>query len=463
MYSLNFEIQKSLNMKKHLLKTSFFLLLMVVGWACRKDVVNTEGRFVKKVLSDKSPDLIKRLEQLKKAFYENELDKKLIPNIDQKLVWEPDWKHPKVQTVNDSTSYVFFKLLAYVKQDGKLMEAKEVDAASYLMVKNEQDFYKAFYRPEVTTAEAKELNMSAFSGKLLLTNLKSSENYLLKYVNGKRDETLLQSQLSITKQANGSQTPSVSSWEERCRNEMKWCTYVTASYLCGGQLIIEYSENCRWPSYCQNAVWILTDYDMVDVCEYVWFPDPPSPPDQGGGSGSDNGGQKAGGDEEPASYNWRNKLTSTNWSTYLNQEPPHTIRNGVGVEIPNPESFNCHYYTFYEIDPSALIESDAYNGWPKIFNNVLLQNWQKVTNNIKVGDVVLYFREGINGPNTLSHSGRVVGVDAQGNATLISSKMGVYQIISHHPRDIPVSYGSNEATYIANGTTYPSRIYFRKK
>ncbi|WP_128353368.1 hypothetical protein [Pedobacter chitinilyticus] len=93
-----------------------------------------------------------------------------------------------------------------------------------------------------------------------------------------------------------------------------------------------------------------------------------------------------------------------------------------------------------------------------------LQTWQQVTDNIKVGDVVLYLREGANGPNTLAHSGRVVGVDARGKATLISSKMGIYQIITHHPRDIPVSYGSNQANYTAtNGITYPSRIYFRKK
>ncbi|SDD83270.1 hypothetical protein SAMN04488024_10891 [Pedobacter soli] len=38
-----------------------------------------------------------------------------------------------------------------------------------------------------------------------------------------------------------------------------------------------------------------------------------------------------------------------------------------------------------------------------------------------------------------------------------------YEIIEHHPRDIPKSYGSNEATFVVNGKTEPSRIYWRKK
>lgn len=448
-------------MKKHLLKNSLFVLLMVVGWACRKDVVNTEGRFVKKVLSDKSPDLAKRLEKLKKAFYENELDKKLVPNIDQKLVWEPDWKHPKVQTINDSTSYVFFKLLAYVKQDGKLMEAKEVDAASYLMVKNEQDFYKALYRVKNGLRET-DINLTHFSGGLLLNNLKNNQSFLLNYLNGK---IVNDAKISLDKLVGSSGTgkiPTTAYWESYCRTEMRECTYVSSGSInCTGNIYFEivYSYDCSWPSPVCGVPFYVSDFAYREVCENVWFPDPPNP---GGGGGNGNSGQQTVGDEEPASYNWRSKLTD-DWDTYLRQEPPHRIRNGVGVEIPNPESFNCHYYTFHDIDPSALIGSQASDGWPKIFDNVLLQNWQKVTSNIKVGDVVLYFREGINGPNTLSHSGKVVGVDAQGNAILISSKMGIYQIITHHPRDIPVSYGSNQATYIANGTTYPSRIYFRKK
>lgn len=448
-------------MKKHLLKNSLFVLLMVVGWACRKDSMNTEQQYVKKVLSEKSPDLAKRLEKLKKAFYENELDKKLVPNIDQKLVWEPDWKHPKVQTINDSTSYAFFKLLAYVKQDGKLMEAKEVDASSYLMVKNEQDFYKALYRVKNGLRET-DINLTHFSGRLLLNNLKNNQSFLLNYLNGKIVNDAKISLDKLGSSTGAGKIPTTAYWESYCRTEMRECTYVSSGSInCTGNIYFEivYSYDCTTPSPVCGVPFYLSDFSYQEVCINVWFPDPPNP---GGGGGGDNGGQQAGGDEEPASYNWRNKLTD-DWDAYLNQEPPHRIHNGVGVEIPNPESFNCHYHTFHDVDPSALIGSQASDGWPKIFDNVLLQNWQKVTTNIKVGDVVLYFREGINGPNTLSHSGKVVGIDAQGNATLISSKMGIYQIITHHPRDIPVSYGSNQATYISNGTTYPSRIYFRKK
>lgn len=62
----------------------------------------------------------------------------------------------------------------------------------------------------------------------------------------------------------------------------------------------------------------------------------------------------------------------------------------------------------------------------------------------------------------LLHSGKVVGVDANGYANEISSKMGTYEIITHHPRDVPTSYGSTSPTYNYNGTTYKSREYYRK-
>lgn len=63
-----------------------------------------------------------------------------------------------------------------------------------------------------------------------------------------------------------------------------------------------------------------------------------------------------------------------------------------------------------------------------------------------------------NGPNWngtghgMTHSGKVIAVDGSGSATMISSKMGEYNVISHHPRDIPVSYGPTEPSYNFGGT-----------
>lgn len=285
----NFEIQKSLNMKRHLLKTSLFLLLTVLGLACRKDSLNTEQQYVKKVLSEQSPDLNKRLELLKKAFYQEELDKKLVPNIDQKLVWEPDWKHPMVQTINDSTSYVFFKLLAYVKQDGKLMEAKEVDAASYLMVKNEQDFYKALYRVKNGPREI-EVDLAHFSGRLLLNNLKNNQSFLLNYLNGK---IVNDAKISLDKLGSSGGTgkiPTTAYWESYCRTEMRECTYVSSGSInCTGNIYFEivYSYDCTTPSPVCGVHFYLSDFSYQEVCIDVWFPDPPNP-GGGGGGGSFN-------------------------------------------------------------------------------------------------------------------------------------------------------------------------------
>lgn len=49
------------------------------------------------------------------------------------------------------------------------------------------------------------------------------------------------------------------------------------------------------------------------------------------------------------------------------------------------------------------------------------------------------------------HSGIVVEVDSDGYATKISSKMGEYDVIEHHPRDIPEQYGSSAPTFTING------------
>lgn len=85
----------------------------------------------------------------------------------------------------------------------------------------------------------------------------------------------------------------------------------------------------------------------------------------------------------------------------------------------------------------------------------------KKLNVIKVGD-----RDYKNTNNQIewTHSAIVTEVDSEGYATKISSKMGpYYEIIEHHPRDIPAFYGSNQASFLPNGKTEPSRIYWRKK
>ena len=157
-------------------------------------------------------------------------------------------------------------------------------------------------------------------------------------------------------------------------------------------------------------------------------------------------------DREPASYYWRPKLKKIeDFHVYLTFVPDDTDPKDI---------YNCYYHAFGEI-PNATTEP----GSPKYMTEfVLPASWIRVTGNIQVGDRIGYYMPNANGSGPAwTHAGVVIEVDSEGYATKISSKMGAYyEIIEHHPRDIPESYGSNEPSFIVNGKTEPYRIYWRK-
>lgn len=164
-------------------------------------------------------------------------------------------------------------------------------------------------------------------------------------------------------------------------------------------------------------------------------------------------------DREPATYYWRPKLTSTDFSNYLTETTPMDIEVSPGVFAKNANAFNCHYHAFGGEYASATLD-----GYPKWVLNIKLEGkkWKEVTGNVQVGDRVMYFADN-NGILSWTHSAVVTEVDANGYATKVSSKMGTFQIIEHHPRDIPSSYGSMSPTFILGGKTVLSRVYWRKK
>lgn len=243
------------------------------------------------MLSKNSLDLTKRLDVIKSEFYKRKLDVKFAPKDDKGIIWTIEWSNPKVQTVNDSVSYVFYRFTAQVQREGKLFKAQETGAATYLMVKNEKEFYKAFFylppnlRSKNPIDDTPELIMRNFTGKLLLSNLESKKSFLLDYKNGSVSDEYKKNQLSFKKlQSVGS---AISYFETVCHYEMAWCTYATYYMSCGGGIIIEYRQECQVPSYCQSSIWILIDSDIQEVCEQVWFPDPPIDPGSSGGDGGD--------------------------------------------------------------------------------------------------------------------------------------------------------------------------------
>lgn len=234
-------------------------------------------------------DISTRLDKIKQEFYKRKLDSNFTPKDDKGIIWTPEWSNPKIQTVSDSVSYVFYQLKAQVKREGKLVEAREVGAVTYLMIKNEKEFYKAFFylppnlRSKNPIDDTPELIMQNFTGKLLLSNLESKKSFLLDYKNGSVSDEYKKNLLSLRKlQSVGS---AISYFETVCHYEMVGCTYVTYLQSCGGSIVIAYAQNCQEPSYCQNSIWILTDSNMQEVCEQVWFPNPPIDPGSGGGGG----------------------------------------------------------------------------------------------------------------------------------------------------------------------------------
>jgi hypothetical protein len=170
-------------------------------------------------------------------------------------------------------------------------------------------------------------------------------------------------------------------------------------------------------------------------------------------------------DREPASYNWRTKLTTDDFSNYLSETTPMWI-NINGTYVRNIEAYNCHYYAFGPAYATVTLEN-----YPKWIMEMQLtsKNWNQVTGNVQIGDRVTYYYKNQNDDPFWTHSAIVTEVDADGYATEVSSKMGTYQILKHHPRDIPSIYGIPAPTFEANAktptgkATYPSRIYWRKK
>ncbi|MBB2146496.1 hypothetical protein GM921_13420 [Pedobacter sp. LMG 31464] len=287
---------KKLSQTRSIKKSRFFLctivLLLFIG-SCTKDNFKEKDQEPKKTLAENSPDLKNRLAEIKRNFYLRKLEDKLKTNIDENLIWMPEWDNPRIQTVNDSVSYVFYPLIGHILKDGKLLRAEELGAKSYIIVKNEKYYFRGrYYQPNnqnIIKSDSKlnEINTKNFTGKLFLSNLEVKENYVIDYKNGEISDTYHKNGEIALKKLQSNKGV-ISFFENYCHTEMKSCTYYTYLSSCGGGLVIEYSYDCQQPSYCQNSIWILGDYNIEDVCESVWFPDPPEPIDPGNG-GSNEG------------------------------------------------------------------------------------------------------------------------------------------------------------------------------
>ena len=228
---------------------------------------------------------------IKENFYKLKLDTGFKANSQKGISWTPDWENPDFRKVNDSVSYVYFKLKGSVIRDGKSVPITEMNAATFLMVKNGKEYYRAFYESSLLNSknsvpEYSKLEMQIFTGSLILSNLENKQHYLLKYTNGQLDDSYRKQGNKTTTKKLMSIPGSVSSWETQCYTTIAHCTFVSDSFSrCGGDIMVLYSASCIWPNQICGVNFSLTDYREVDICQDIWFPDPPTESGGGGGTG----------------------------------------------------------------------------------------------------------------------------------------------------------------------------------
>jgi hypothetical protein len=273
---------------------------------------------------------------IKENYYKLKLDTGFKADSEKGISWTPDWENPDIRKVNDSVSYFYFKFRGIVQRDGKTVPITEMNAATFLMVKNGKEFYRAFYQSSTVNSknsvpEYSKLEMQTFTGSLILSNLESKQHYMLEYTNGQLNDSYRKQGNKTTINKLMTIPGSVSSWETQCYTTIAHCTYISDGYSrCGGEIIVLYSASCYAPQgWCGNQ-FSLTDYIEVDICQDIWFPDPPTESGGGGGTG--------GTEEEEYGYydgnDYNDSDDNTDWSGPTQLIPStFTLDNGQIVNI----------------------------------------------------------------------------------------------------------------------------------
>lgn len=267
---------------KGLIFLCFLLLTFVIS--CRKE--RHQVNFEKKILSQNSSDFLSRINAIKIKYYDLNLNEKLNKNTSQNFKWAPNWDNPIVQTVNDTVSYVFFPMQAQKLVDGRLITAKELDSKTYLIVKNEKEYFKGiFYQPS-SIGEPKTLSLLHFSGRLLLSNLATKEGFIIDYNNGEPLKTNLSNTVKLNKTSN---IGGLSSTTITNCTTIEYCSFMSDGPCRDGSWYLLYRLDCNsiYNSRYSCSNWNLIDYFSETTCETIHtFEDPPMPPEEGGGSNS---------------------------------------------------------------------------------------------------------------------------------------------------------------------------------
>ena len=443
---------------------------------CRKnEFINDQERIESSMANVKS-------DFLSKPEYQKKLYQPLFDTM--QIYWQPAWGGIMHKVQDDSITWYYVPLSPEVrnKQDKQLSHQITMNNIKKYIIARSTDAGISFSlgsyivdRKESETPEEPDSFNEAFTGQLMQENFEGGPVYLKEYKQGNPAKISNKARVANTK-SNSSVPNTLSSTTGETV-----CTYQSICQWSGvgidntphitvtsGNWNSTQLTDCPYPirtSPTGPTTW-TRNYSYFDQrCEVIYDPPtgPPLPPGTGGGGGGTTP-QRPEQDSELTTYEWRDKLGEVGGEDkYLAKTTPQYITDPVtGKLIPNPEAYNCHFHAF---GPN-YVKTMAAEGLPKWAVTISMgTDWTEVTGEVKVGDRVLYFNpdpsKGV--AKGLTHSAIVTAINDKAQATMVSSKMGEYQILNHHPKDIPSDLGQSNPTYTYYGTTYPSRVYYRKK
>lgn len=258
------------------------LSIMFMHNSCRKDLLKSEN--VSVIMS------VDKLDSLKDVFYKNGFDKKISNKINDtiNITWRPKW-NKALTVVKDSISYSYIPLIPELKSLTRSLKIGNLNQKQFLIIKNAKDFLRATYILKAGSGKVQDTlssKLTNFSGMLYLDDFQLNKRVRYEYNNGIR----LEVKKSVASESNSKKNSEIKTmgYEEQCHTEYR-CTFVA---YCGANMIVYGAPDCNTPANppyidgCGKLEWYLSYTEPYEVCESVYVPDPPFPPDSGGGNPS---------------------------------------------------------------------------------------------------------------------------------------------------------------------------------